>query len=79
MHVYSHLIPTIERENLDLQDPYISKWNTELLLSTGQIARFIYEQNVHKHVQSYQTTLAAYSFQSSVPNHDIGRNTFDRC
>ena len=31
MHVYSHLIPTIERENLDLQDPYISKWNRELL------------------------------------------------
>ena len=71
MHVYSHLIPTIERENLDLQDPYISKWNTELLLAIGQIARFAYEQLLTDNKPS-PSTLASFSFQPSVPNAEIG-------
>ncbi|CAF1432853.1 unnamed protein product [Rotaria sordida] len=71
MHVYSHLIPTIERENLDLQDPYISKWNRELLLSVGQIARFVFDQFMIVNKQ-YDSTLASYSFQPSVPNNEIG-------
>jgi len=73
MHVYSHLIPTIERENLDLQDPYISKWNRELLLSVGQIARFVYDQLMIENKQ-FDSTLASYSFQTSVPNNEIGKN-----
>lgn len=72
MHVYSHLIPTIERENLDLQDPYIAKWNRELLLSVGQIARFVYDQMINEDKQ-FRSTLASYSFQPSVPNNEIGR------
>ena len=71
MHVYSHLIPTIERENLDLQDPYISKWNRELLLSIGQIARFVYDQLMVENKQ-FNSTLASFSFQPSVPNNEIG-------
>ncbi|CAF5125639.1 unnamed protein product, partial [Rotaria sp. Silwood1] len=70
MHVYSHLITTIERENLDLQDPYISKWNRELLLSVGQIARFIYNQLIVVNKQ-FDSTIASYSFQPSVPNSEI--------
>ena len=76
MHVYSHLIPTIERENLDLQDPYISKWNSELLLSVGQIARFVYDQLIMDSKQ-YDATLASYSFEPSVPNNDIGALLLD--
>ncbi|UJR22115.1 hypothetical protein I4U23_025179 [Adineta vaga] len=76
MHIYSHLIPTIERENLDLQDPYISKWNRELLLSVGQIARFVYDQLIHENKQFY-STLASYSFQPSVPNNEIGSILLD--
>lgn len=76
MHVYSHLIPTIERENLDLQDPYISKWNRELLLSVGQIARFLYDQLVMNNKQ-FESIFASYSFQTSVPNNDIGKMKFD--
>jgi hypothetical protein len=72
MHVYSHLIPTIERENLDLQDPYISKWNRELHLSVGQIARFVYDQLMIENKQ-FDSTLASYSFQPSVPNNEIGK------
>jgi hypothetical protein len=75
MHVYSHLIPTIERENLDLQDPYISKWNKELLLSIGQIARFVYDQLINENKQ-FHSTLASYSFQPSVPNNEIGINSY---
>ncbi|CAF3997273.1 unnamed protein product [Rotaria sp. Silwood2] len=71
MHVYSHLIPTIERENLDLQDPYISKWNRELLLSVGQIARFVFDQLMVTNKQ-FDPILASYSFQPSVPNNEIG-------
>jgi hypothetical protein len=76
MHVYSHLIPTIERENLDLQDPYISKWNRELLLSVGQIARFMYDQLMIENKQ-FDSTLASYSFQPSVPNNEIGSILLD--
>ena len=76
-YIYSHLIPTIERENLDLQDPHIAKWNKELLLSVGQIARFIYDQimssdNFQSTNKRYDATLASYSFQPSVPNNEIG-------
>lgn len=80
MHVFSHLIPTIERENLDLQDPYISIWNEELLASIGKITRFIYDQAIvhvvnnksDGSIEHFNTILATYAFQTSVPNTDIG-------
>ncbi|CAF2700718.1 unnamed protein product [Rotaria sp. Silwood2] len=78
MHVHSHLIPTIERENVDLQDPYIAKWKKELLSSIGQIIRLIYDQemiiNADKTqltVDNYDIILSSYSFQPSVPNNEI--------
>ncbi|CAF1418983.1 unnamed protein product, partial [Adineta ricciae] len=51
--------------------PYISKWNRELLLSVGQIARFVYDQSVNENKQFY-STLSSFSFQPSVPNTEIG-------
>lgn len=75
MHISSHFIPTIERENLDLHDPYLSKWNKELLASAGQIVRFVYDQNIRDsidNIDSISTFLKAYSFQPSVPNNEIG-------
>ncbi|CAF1186151.1 unnamed protein product [Adineta steineri] len=84
MHVYSHLIPTIERENIDLQDPYIAKWNKELLASTGQISRLIYDQAMvsnsnasQKMIYNYEFILGPYSFQTSVPNNEIGETIID--
>ncbi|CAF3536801.1 unnamed protein product [Rotaria socialis] len=75
MHAFSHLIPTIERENIDLQDAYISIWNTELLMSIGQIARLIYDRTMltdfnksQKLIDDYEISLISYSFQSSVPD-----------
>lgn len=80
MHLFSHLIPTIERENIDLQDPYISIWNEQLLVSIGKIIRFIYDQTVidavntiHEDVnQQLNLILSPFAFQSSAPNPDIG-------
>ncbi|CAF4923582.1 unnamed protein product, partial [Rotaria sp. Silwood1] len=85
MHVFSHLIPTIERENIDLQDPYISIWNEQLLASIGKIVRIIYDQTIHdtinnisqKSNQQINAILSPYAFQTSVPNKDIGRILLD--
>ena len=80
MHVFSHLIPTIERENIDLQDPYVSVWNKQLLASIGNIVRYIYDQTMLDSVdqESKHTTehlnavLSSYAFQTTAPNKDIG-------
>ena len=80
MHIFSHLIPTIERENIDLQDPYISIWNEQLLRSMGSIIRLIYDQtivhvvnnNSSHHPQYFNAILSLYAFQTSSPNTDIG-------
>jgi hypothetical protein len=80
MHIFSHLIPTIERENIDLQDPYISIWNEQLLISIGKITRFIYDHTILDALnQMSQATndrinqiLSPYAFQESSPNKEIG-------
>lgn len=84
MHVFTHLIPTIERENIDLQHPYISIWNEQLLNSIGKIVRFIYDQTIINGVNqiSQQTNellnnlITPFAFQTSSPNKDIGINYF---
>ncbi|CAF1578903.1 unnamed protein product, partial [Adineta ricciae] len=84
MHIYSHLIPTIERENIDLQNIYIAKWNKEILVSAGQIVRYIYDQDMlinskgtQGKVYEYSIVMAPYSFQPSVPNNVIGQMIVD--
>lgn len=78
MHIHSHLIPTIERESLDLQDPHIAVWNKELLSIIGQITRFIYDrtlsENIHLITGSASSTalLAPFSFQTTSPDSQIG-------
>ncbi|CAF1416514.1 unnamed protein product, partial [Didymodactylos carnosus] len=81
MHICSRLIPTVERENIDSQDPYIAQWNKELLTSIGQIARLIYDQTISmnfdktkKITDDYEIALSSYSFQPSVPNNKIAFN-----
>ena len=78
MHIHSHLIPTIERESLDLQDPHIAVWNKELLSMIGQITRMIYNrtlsENIHFITGSAASTalLAPFSFQTTSPDSQIG-------
>ncbi|CAF3497440.1 unnamed protein product [Adineta steineri] len=85
MHVFTHLVPTIERENIDLQDPYISIWNEQLLISIGKIIRFIYDQTIldsvnhieKQTIEIFNSILSPYAFQESSPNKDIGRILVD--
>jgi hypothetical protein len=72
MHVYSQLIPTIERVNLDLQDSYIATWNKEILASIGRMTRLIYDRFIHDKSQRFDSTLAIYSFHTTVPSEEIG-------
>lgn len=80
MHVFTHLVPTIERENIDLQDPYISIWNEQLLTAIGKILRFIYDQTILHAInntsqqsnQLLNAFLSPYAFQPSTPNPNIG-------
>lgn len=75
MHVFSYLIPTVERENLDMQNPHIEKWNKEVLSSMGQIVRFIYDQlmlDKNQLKSDLVNQLVKFSFQKSIPNEKIG-------
>jgi hypothetical protein len=76
MHVYSQLIPTIERVNLDLQTPYITNWNTEILTSVGKVTRLIYDQMMNDSLENYDVILASYGFQPTVPKAEIGLFNF---
>ena len=83
MHIFSHLIPTIERENVDLQDPYISIWNEELLFSIGKLIRCVYDQSILRGVNTHhdQSTeklnrlFVPFAFQTSSPNKEIGSSS----
>ncbi len=72
IHVHSPFIPTVERENLDFQDPYAKQWNEEIIQSIGKISRLIYDQIILDKSQDYNSVLAIYSFLSTAPNKDIG-------
>ncbi|CAF4189080.1 unnamed protein product [Adineta steineri] len=77
MHVYSHFIPTVERQELNLQDPYIAKWNKELLATVGQIARCFYDQTINHSAHNrsdiyYNVLIKSYSFQPTTPNEKVG-------
>ena len=80
MHVYSHLIPTIERENIDFQDPYIGKWNQEVIHTVGMVTRFLYDHTMYTDkkkkswsIEDSQIALSPYSFQTTTPNKKIGK------
>ena len=80
MHVFSHFIPTVEREQLDMQDAYLKKWNEEILTVAGQIIRFRYDHLVLDINSMYGSAFAQYatfSFQPSVPNEKIGMQATD--
>lgn len=60
-HVASSFIPTVEREAMDLQDPVIALYNTEILEMTGIILRSVLEHAMREldiqfriHVPEYQ-------------------------
>lgn len=45
-HMAARFIPTVERENIDFADRYISVWNKELLSIGGLLCRIIYNHEL---------------------------------
>lgn len=84
-HIHAQLIPTIERENIDFQDNYLGKWNSDLMSLMGQMCRFVYDISTNSTSIDKETATAlmiANSFQPSHPSADVGsylvQGFFDR-
>ncbi|QSL66000.1 hypothetical protein MERGE_003137 [Pneumocystis wakefieldiae] len=50
----SALIPTVERENIDLVDKFVKYWNNEILYCFGILARIIYHHEIQRIVDYFQ-------------------------
>lgn len=85
-HLAAQLIPTVERENIDFQDVYISNWNCNLLAAAGQVSRLYYDHIMKKiestRIQPEQeqilereivNLLSAHSFAQSHPSEKVVR------
>jgi hypothetical protein len=72
MHVHSQFIPTVDRENLDFQNPYAQQWNEQIIESIGKFSRLIYDQLILDKSQDYNSLLAMYSFLPTTPAKNIG-------
>lgn len=47
-HVHGNFIPTVEREQVDFQDPYLGHWNSELASLAGGVSRAVYDKTFSK-------------------------------
>ncbi|RUS35028.1 hypothetical protein BC938DRAFT_476673 [Jimgerdemannia flammicorona] len=47
-HMAARFIPTVERDAIDFTDPYIGKWNMELLTIGGLLCRIVYEDELEQ-------------------------------
>ena len=68
-----NIIPTVERESIDLVDPYIKQWNLEMLYTAGLLTRMIYTTEIMK-VNSIDEALHLYksfTFLNSNPSTSI--------
>ncbi|KTW26702.1 hypothetical protein T552_02708 [Pneumocystis carinii B80] len=50
----SALIPTVERENIDLVDKFVKYWNNEILYCFGILSRIIYHYEIQRIVDHFQ-------------------------
>lgn len=65
-HTSGHFYPTIERENIDFQNNYLSHWNTLLLYSIAFCSRIFYNYLLKntKNIQSLSGFSDIFSFTS---------------
>ncbi|PRP77691.1 hypothetical protein PROFUN_00552 [Planoprotostelium fungivorum] len=47
-HLAAQFIPTVERENVDFNDFYFKRWNSDVITMAGQIARIHYDEVMGK-------------------------------
>ena len=73
MHLHSQLIPTIERENIDFQDPQLRRWNMGLLSIAGVAARAMYDFTMAASRAETVASLAAHSFTTSHPSAHVSQ------
>lgn len=69
-HIAAQLIPTVERENIDFQDVYISNWNCNLLSVAGQVSRLYYDHVLASlaHVVPTEETPQSLADQATIAN-----------
>ncbi|KAG5518644.1 hypothetical protein PMAC_002613 [Pneumocystis sp. 'macacae'] len=53
------LIPTVERENIDLVDKFVKYWNKEILYCSGILARIIYHYEIQRIVNHFKDNMKA--------------------
>ncbi|CAG8458419.1 11877_t:CDS:10 [Scutellospora calospora] len=58
VHVAARVIPTVERESIDLVDPTLSIYNSEMLCSAGILCRLLYENEMYHISRLYQDMIS---------------------
>ncbi|CAG8489106.1 10501_t:CDS:10 [Dentiscutata erythropus] len=58
VHVAARVIPTVERESIDLVDPTLSIYNSEMLCSAGILSRLLYENEMCQISNLYQNAIS---------------------
>ncbi|KAG4304888.1 hypothetical protein PORY_001563 [Pneumocystis oryctolagi] len=69
------LIPTVERENIDLVDKFIKYWNSEILYCSGILSRIIYHYEIQRIVDHFKNdtkmpfvyTMNMFTIEASTP------------
>ncbi|CAG8693408.1 42552_t:CDS:10, partial [Gigaspora margarita] len=58
VHIAARVIPTVERESIDLVDPTLSIYNSEMLCSAGILSRLLYENEMYQISKLYQNAIS---------------------
>ncbi|CAG8625260.1 16108_t:CDS:10 [Gigaspora margarita] len=88
MHLAARVIPTVERESIDLVQKTLNEYNTEMLCSAGILCRLLYEDEMKRILQKCQNAsnkdqteleehsthaLRHFTFEQSTPDIKVGR------
>ncbi|RGB36391.1 hypothetical protein C1646_758117 [Rhizophagus diaphanus] len=84
-HLSTRVIPTVERESIDLLDMTLTEYNSEILCLTGTLCRILYESEMIKinrrsvNTQSLEwleewaaRALTHFTFNTTTPNEQVG-------
>ena len=72
--IEGQFVPTVERENMDLNDPIISVWNYGLLEIAGFVIRNFYDQYIifyKDNPNELANIMNRFSFQKSTPDNRV--------
>ncbi|RIA98330.1 hypothetical protein C1645_140577 [Glomus cerebriforme] len=95
-HLAARVIPTVDRESIDLAEKTLTIYNSEILRLAGTLSRILYEDEMTQITQLYNEKIAAdikeksarewfeqwaahalshFTFRSSTPNAQVGKET----